>query len=239
MAKKQPPNEWEALSNNFLRGSSFKDYLATHALYAIDSTLPLYQLFPPAFRSLWMSWENEKTEQKDQAKQERDDAKQQRVDRLVSLIEHLQQSKQIERCSAAPVGSAPEENDSNDLTTENWGDEDMHERNPTSLGMKLKQSFIERQLTSSYKAMKSIRDNLPMSLFRQQILETVRDNPVTILCAETGAGKTTQCKNAFGTGVFCPCCFFHCLHPGSSLPLKAHSIFWKMPCLKVMQTEHK
>eukprot|EP00956_Cyclotella_meneghiniana_P021107 scaffold38017_cov72-Cyclotella_meneghiniana.AAC.3 len=44
--KNQPPVVWEAYTNDFLRGSSLKDYLATHALYAIDSTLPLYQLFP-------------------------------------------------------------------------------------------------------------------------------------------------------------------------------------------------
>ena len=32
-----------------------------------------------------------------------------------------------------------------------------------------------------------------MTSYRQQVLDMVRENPVTILCAETGAGKTTQC----------------------------------------------
>eukprot|EP00536_Pseudo-nitzschia_multiseries_P003675 jgi/Psemu1/318225/estExt_fgenesh1_pm.C_570029 len=32
-----------------------------------------------------------------------------------------------------------------------------------------------------------------MASYRREVLETIQGNPVTILCAETGAGKTTQC----------------------------------------------
>lgn len=35
-------------------------------------------------------------------------------------------------------------------------------------------------------------DDLPVSREKQRILDTIRDNQVTILCGETGSGKTTQ-----------------------------------------------
>jgi ATP-dependent RNA helicase DHX29 len=38
-----------------------------------------------------------------------------------------------------------------------------------------------------------IRQALPMASYKQTLLDTVRDNRVTIISAQTGAGKTTQC----------------------------------------------
>ena len=34
--------------------------------------------------------------------------------------------------------------------------------------------------------------NLPITVFRDKIVEAVRDNPVVVITAETGAGKSTQ-----------------------------------------------
>ncbi|MEM7208958.1 MAG: ATP-dependent RNA helicase HrpA [Pseudomonadota bacterium] len=48
-------------------------------------------------------------------------------------------------------------------------------------------------------------DTLPVSLARDQILDTVRDNQVTIVCGDTGSGKTTQLPKMcleLGRGVF-------------------------------------
>ena len=57
----------------------------------------------------------------------------------------------------------------------------------------MQNEFARRQSTPSYQKMMAIRDNLPMSSYRSDVLEAVNNNPVTILCAETGAGKSTQC----------------------------------------------
>lgn len=204
VAKNRPQMELEALANDFLRGSSLKDYLATHALYEIDCTLPLHQIFPPAFRKLWISWENQKTDEKSLAKKELDETKQKRIDRLVSLIANLQSDK-IELND--PVED--ENEGTNELKTEYWDDDENDigvsnlglESNiePTSAGKQLQKDFRERLSTAPYLKMKATRDNLPMASFREQILKTVRENAVTILAAETGAGKTTQCKNACTT----------------------------------------
>jgi hypothetical protein len=65
--------------------------------------------------------------------------------------------------------------------------------NSTRSGTALKEAFLQRQSTTKYQSMLQVRSTLPMYTFRTLILEKIRANPVTILCAETGAGKTTQC----------------------------------------------
>ncbi|KAL3799147.1 hypothetical protein HJC23_002275 [Cyclotella cryptica] len=127
VAKKQPPMEWEAITHNFLPGSSLKDYIATLALYAIDSALPLFHLFCSTFRSLWISWDNQNFDEIEQVRKEQNVGRQQRVDRLVALI-----------CNRT-------ENTTNDILIKDWGgcDDDASNtimrshKEPTSLGKKL------------------------------------------------------------------------------------------------------
>ena len=58
---------------------------------------------------------------------------------------------------------------------------------------RMRDAFIRHKKTKAYGLMMDQRQMLPIHQFRKQIIETVRDHPVTVLCAETGAGKTTQC----------------------------------------------
>ena len=149
-----------------------------------------------AFRDLWLSWVNEKLDKKNTAQKMEDEFKQQRVNRLVSLIADLQRDR-----PKTKVWPNEEKKESNSPVIENWDDDSETKVNilpsmePTQEGMKLQREFTHRQATDSYKKMKNTRDNLPMASYREQILDTVRENAVTILAAETGAGKTTQCKN--------------------------------------------
>ncbi|CAB9507370.1 DExH-box ATP-dependent RNA helicase DExH7, chloroplastic [Seminavis robusta] len=74
-------------------------------------------------------------------------------------------------------------------------------------GKAIQDEFLNRQQQSTvYQSMLEARKGLPMYSFRDPILEAVDQNPVTILCAETGAGKTTQCpqfilEEAFAKGM--------------------------------------
>ena len=52
--------------------------------------------------------------------------------------------------------------------------------------------FSRRRESSAYKAMEDVRQRLPMHAYRDELLKCVADSSVTVLCAETGAGKTTQ-----------------------------------------------
>jgi len=56
----------------------------------------------------------------------------------------------------------------------------------------LKILWNEKASTVRYRQMLQIRQRLPIWEHRQHILQTISANQVTILCAETGAGKSTQ-----------------------------------------------
>eukprot|EP00980_Cylindrotheca_fusiformis_P015390 scaffold4329_cov115-Cylindrotheca_fusiformis.AAC.7 len=200
--KKAPKQEWEAKTGEFESGSSVKDYLATKALYEIEPSLPLYQVFPPAFRDLWLSWINQLKKGKDKAQKEQDNAKQQRLDRLVAMISD--QPTPAKELTAAqkdnPQHNSLQLNTSFETpASESWEEQDADVMSgvlgatASTKGIQMKKEFVKRQSSPSYRKMKKVRENLPMHTYRQEVLELVQKNPVTILCAETGAGKTTQC----------------------------------------------
>jgi ATP-dependent RNA helicase DHX29 len=208
LKKKQPAKEWQAKTSDFVKGSSLQDYLAIQTLYGIDPTLPLYRVFPPAFRDLWLSWQEEVQQAQNQVQQDQDTVKRERIERLLSLIAEKKNSNSNNNnkpSSNVTLESSmkTEKDESTDETIvqDNWEDEDTvdgHGTNntnkaPSAMGKKIRNDFVRRQATKAYQAMMEVRNALPMASFRQQVLDTVRKHPVTILWAETGAGKTTQC----------------------------------------------
>jgi ATP-dependent RNA helicase DHX29 len=56
----------------------------------------------------------------------------------------------------------------------------------------LKDVWYKKASTASYQHMLSGRATLPVFGFRQSILATIDQNQVTIICGETGCGKSTQ-----------------------------------------------
>jgi len=180
--------------------SSYLDaqqYVATKALYQLNPELPLYRLLPPFYRSLWKSWSAEVQVQKGEEKQEKEEDRLEKVERLIAAI------------PTAPVVSSgtavSSENDDADFrqhgVVESWDDEvemnalpsTLHEITPSLVDEQLRASFIKRQRSSSYQQMLSQRSRLPIHAYRKEFLDSVRNNQVSVLCAETGAGKTTQC----------------------------------------------
>ena len=49
-----------------------------------------------------------------------------------------------------------------------------------------------RTESPAYQKMQRIREELPISAYKVMILDTIAANPITIVCAETGSGKSTQ-----------------------------------------------
>jgi hypothetical protein len=201
--KKGQPQEYTQSASGFTGDA--QEYIAIQALYALEPTLPLYRVFPPVFRDLWLSWVGEIQRGKEQAKQEENTTQREKIDRLLALIESSSstngaaekagESKQL-------MAKSGQEEDDNvaEAVLENWEDDDIQDeiaitksKAPSSAGAKLKDLFVKRQSTSAYQEMKKVRTTLPMHGFRDNVLDMIRNNPVTVLCAETGAGKTTQC----------------------------------------------
>ncbi|OQN96057.1 hypothetical protein B0A48_17857 [Cryoendolithus antarcticus] len=56
----------------------------------------------------------------------------------------------------------------------------------------LKAMWAGKNSTTAYQRMLLARKTLPMFQFRADALDTIHKNPITILCGETGCGKSTQ-----------------------------------------------
>jgi ATP-dependent RNA helicase DHX29 len=56
----------------------------------------------------------------------------------------------------------------------------------------LRELWMQKSSTNSFQYMLAARSTLPVFGFRQSILSTIDHNQVTIICGETGCGKSTQ-----------------------------------------------
>lgn len=184
--------------------SSFYDaqhFLATEALYTLNPTLPLYRLFPPVFRDLWRSWMDREKEQKEAKAQEKRNAKKLKMKNLVgsipsvasqSIDSRMKTEEVSEKSFRAPPVLESWDDDVDDdgasgtKDNENWKGIVLQ---PSPSGIKLKEEFVMKQASSYYQKMLKSRQTLPMYSYREQLLEMVQENTVTVLCAETGAGE--------------------------------------------------
>ena len=200
-------DEWIALTSDFSSGSSLPDYLALQALYEFDSNKPLYGMFPPAFRSIWLSWLEEVQQQNEEVKQSIQTKKNARIEKLLGIIEANHrtevldlQSKNTNTNNKLKPTSLGEKNDMDEdgqhntlVVEESWEDMDddvgdnhiSDAKNPSKAGRNLKREFLQRQSTKTYVEMLHQRENLPMTSYRSEVLETIEKHQVIILCAET------------------------------------------------------
>jgi ATP-dependent RNA helicase DHX57 len=68
----------------------------------------------------------------------------------------------------------------------------MPEKELNKLSKELADKLEEMHLTSQYQDIGQVRNNLPAYSYQEQILNAVSKHQVTIVCGETGCGKTTQ-----------------------------------------------
>ena len=171
-------------------------HLSTIALFRISPELPLYRLFPPVYRDLWKSWLHQAEQANSLQKQKVRVAKN---DKILSLIALIPKQLRIGEAKDIKEKIVVEGQPKNPLVKTQIWDEALEalirtESHPrkSQLGHELMVDFSRRRESSAYKAMEDVRQRLPMRAYRDELLKCVADYPVTVLCAETGAGKTTQ-----------------------------------------------
>jgi len=194
-----------------------QQYLATEALYELSPSLPLYRLLPPVFRGIWTAWQKEEEEEKIAEVAEEESKKRANIDGIImSIYEAYEESRTDTPNKSDPrltsTNSVGEEEE--DKVPDDWEDGSLegdisnknraavgntasvsvhHDAMPTSLGKKLCKEFEEKTSGSVYEAMLEERKSLPIYAYRKSLLDTVRANTVTVLHAQTGAGKSTNC----------------------------------------------
>ena len=197
-----------------------REYLSLKALYYMDPKLQLHRLFPPDMAQIWLTWQQEVTDARSEREKAVEVAKQERVDHLLSLldqsmnVDHDNKSTQQSSNRIRHDAKTNLQEDIAPTNTPTWEDDNdsgspsvikSDHLSPSSQGKQLQQAFARRQASSDYQQMLTQRMSLPMWSFRDQVLDTIRNHSVTIVCAETGAGKTTQCpqyvlEEAFSQG---------------------------------------
>jgi ATP-dependent RNA helicase DHX29 len=163
-------------------------YIATAALYLIFSGSPkeekAHLKLPPAFRDLWDEFAKLKRESVDAADRE--------------LVKELR--KTIEKNVQPEVEDDDDEiiyNPARRLNGAASGSttpsrQDLQKANGTEPSQALREMWAQKQSSPAYQKMLTARMSLPMFQFRDEALETIEKNQITILCGETGCGKSTQ-----------------------------------------------
>lgn len=170
-----------------------KHYLSTQALYKLFNNLPLYGSLPPVYRNLWLEWKAEEEKEREFEKRRVLDEHERSVDKLMEVVE-----------SSSICGKGHEKSEScfrSDLECQ--GAILGSERSPGKqkeerviddrASSELRDWFLKHRTTDRYLEMYEEREKLPIMQYREDILLSINRNTTTIIHAETGAGKTTQC----------------------------------------------
>jgi hypothetical protein len=162
-------------------------YLSMKALYEMTPSLPLYRLFPPFYRDVWINWINKEKQEKLEQSDIRASIRSEKIDTLMECMKlasaSCSKTSKVARHGLSEKYALPLSNRFSKFKgpmAENMKD------TPTEYGAILQKEFNSRKESHSFKYMESIRSHLPIHCYRELILETIREHPVTILCAETG-----------------------------------------------------
>ncbi len=176
-------------------------FVSTKVLYWLHSELQLHLMMPPSFRNLWNTWLKEKKEKEDKAKNTTENERKEKISSLVAYLGSVVNDTMIDETlnedghanASGPLfddwDDESIQSDSSDgmsATISNRARETVTMISPSTNGLNLKRKFLEKQMEDGYQMMLKSRKVLPIHNFRELILQTVKENPVTVLCAETG-----------------------------------------------------
>lgn len=161
-------------------------YVSTVALFLLFSNSPKEEKsalrLPPTFRDLWQELFDARQEQRDNADRE-----------TVKSLRDMIKGQTEEEGDEDVILTAGFRNRNKGLSGVSTPVSDKVENvTKTQESQTLKDMWARKTSTPAYQEMLMARSNLPMFQFRDVALDAVEKNQVTILCGETGCGKSTQ-----------------------------------------------
>lgn len=162
-------------------------FVATAALFLLFSGSPKEEKsalrLPPAFRDLWQEFTTAKKEATDTADRET----------VKSLRELIQEQAEKDEDEDVILTAAFRNRSKGASGASTPVHQNKIERNGVGAeNQALKDLWARKAVTPAYQQMLAGRMSLPMYQFRDAALAAVERHQVTILCGETGCGKSTQ-----------------------------------------------
>ena len=160
-----------------------ESYIATIALFILFSGSPkeekTHLRLPPVWRDLWTEFAT--------AKQERSDAADREVLRgLRGMIQEQPEKDQDEDVILTRSFRQRAQH------LENGANSPPSEQDVMIASTQWREIWRRKSSAPSYQRMLISRSNLPIAKFRDAALATIEHNQITIICGETGCGKSTQ-----------------------------------------------
>ena len=162
-----------------------ESYIATAALFVLFSGSPkeekAHLRLPPVWRDVWTEFAA--------TKQERIDAKDREV--LRGLRDTIRrQPEKVEDGEDDVVLTSGFRRRAQNL--ESGGSSPVPEQEFIVPSAELKETWRRKSSSPAYQRMLQLRATLPMAKFQNDVLTSIEKNQITIICGETGCGKSTQ-----------------------------------------------
>ncbi|KAI9246269.1 P-loop containing nucleoside triphosphate hydrolase protein [Phascolomyces articulosus] len=158
--------------------------VATRCLFELDSESAVYKIMPALFKDLWLEWLDEKNKREEE---QRIEADRKRMQLFLDLVGESH-GREKTLGSFDTLKETESLNDGEGASNDNKNK--ATKRKQTFA--RVKNNFQKRLKTDDYLKMKKKREELPMTSYRDQVLELVKGHQVVIISGETGCGKSTQ-----------------------------------------------
>ncbi|KAI9310937.1 P-loop containing nucleoside triphosphate hydrolase protein [Dichotomocladium elegans] len=161
-----------------------EELVATAALFQLDPESAVYTIMAPPLREIWIRWAKQRQEIEEKAQLQ---DPYQRIQMFADILDASKKYQESLDDSAIKTSEyQPETKRKEGIHTRN------HDDVRKSMFKSVQRAFGKRIMSPEYRKMKEKRSELPMMMYRDEVLNLVQDNQVVIVSGETGCGKSTQ-----------------------------------------------
>ncbi|XP_043920360.1 ATP-dependent RNA helicase DHX29 [Protopterus annectens] len=160
---------------------------ATLALYHLVKGQSVHQLLPPTYRDVWLEWSDAEKKKEEQNKMETSKPRDQFITKLLNKLKQQQQQSK----HTLVTSEETEESWENLVSLNDFDNLSLDQKHPQ--GFETARSLFKTlQCSAKHKKLLKDRQQLPVFLQKNTIVETLRRHRVVVVAGETGSGKSTQ-----------------------------------------------
>ncbi|KAI8388265.1 P-loop containing nucleoside triphosphate hydrolase protein [Radiomyces spectabilis] len=161
-----------------------KQYVSMQALYDADPQSLVYQVLPEPYKDIWRQWKVRDEEREKSARIESNKA-------IVKFAIQLAKQSANQSAHIRSERKAEEDDPASTIVKSTRMSRSQLERKKRIFSQ-VKEKFKQRLPTEAYKNMYNQRKDLPITHYRDNILQLLETHQVVVISGETGCGKSTQ-----------------------------------------------